>query len=231
MTGTSSRHAGSWSSGPGSRRRRRGGTGRGGAGRAGVEAIVEGAMREASPIAVTASVSGGRLPDRGGLLLGEVGVGAARGDGLRVDARAGARVQAREDPAVALRVEQGQGEALVAAGLLERVVADQADPLERPQLRRLEDRRPRRRRRRAPCRPRRPSRGGRRGRPRGCGPPSPGSAPPAGPRGDSSAGGGSTTTIASTTTATIRATTMIPMFGVTSALRSIEGSSEGGPGV
>ena len=47
-------------------------------------------------------------------------------------------MQARQDPAVARRVEQREREALVAAGLLERVVADQSDPLEGPTLRRLE---------------------------------------------------------------------------------------------
>ena len=52
-------------------------------------------------------------------------------DRLGVDARPGPRVQARDDPAVAVGVEQGEREALVAAGLLERVVADQPDALDR----------------------------------------------------------------------------------------------------
>ena len=45
----------------------------------------------------------------------------------------------RQDPAVAARVEQRQGEALVAAGLLERVVADEPDALEGLPLGRFED--------------------------------------------------------------------------------------------
>ena len=53
-------------------------------------------------------------------------------DGLGVDAGAGPRVQAREHPAVAVGVEQREREALVAAGLLERVVADQARPAGTP---------------------------------------------------------------------------------------------------
>ncbi len=52
-------------------------------------------------------------------------------------------MEARQDPAVAPRIEQGQGEALVAAGLLERVEADQPDALEGPLLGTLEDGRPR----------------------------------------------------------------------------------------
>ncbi len=68
--------------------------------------------------------------DGRGLLVGQRRVRRGRRDRLRVDARAGPGVEARQDPAVAAGVEQRQGEALVAAGLLERVVADQPDPLE-----------------------------------------------------------------------------------------------------
>ena len=51
-------------------------------------------------------------------------------------------MQAREDPPVAGRIEQREREALVAARLLERVVADEADPLEGTPLGALEDRHP-----------------------------------------------------------------------------------------
>ena len=183
MTGTRSRQAGSWSSGAGSRRRR-GRAGRGSP-RASVEsgsAVVVGAMPGPSSTAVPASLSGRRLPDRRGLLVGQRRVRAAARDGLRVDPRARARVEAREDPAVAVRVEQGEREALVPAGLLERVVADEADPLEALALGRLEDRGPGRDVVELACRPRRPSRDGRRAPPRGFGPRSRGSARPAGPR-------------------------------------------------
>jgi len=51
-------------------------------------------------------------------------------------------VQAREHPAVTDRIQQGERKTLVAAGLLERVVADEPDALERLALGALEDRRP-----------------------------------------------------------------------------------------
>ena len=50
-------------------------------------------------------------------------------------------MEAADDEPVAVRVGQGEGEALVAAGLLERVEPDEADALDRPPARRLEDRR------------------------------------------------------------------------------------------
>ena len=73
------------------------------------------------------------------LLLGQARVGSARHDGLGVDARARAGVEAGQDPAVAVGVEEGEREALVAAGLLERVVPDETGPLECPRLAGLED--------------------------------------------------------------------------------------------
>ena len=69
------------------------------------------------------------------------GVGAAGCDRLGVDARPRSRVEARQHPAVARRIEQRQREALVAARLLERVVADETDPLERLSLASLRGRR------------------------------------------------------------------------------------------
>ena len=56
----------------------------------------------------------------------------ARRDRLAVHARAGAGVEAADDEAVAVLVEQREREALVAAGVLERVEAHEADALERP---------------------------------------------------------------------------------------------------
>ena len=52
-------------------------------------------------------------------------------------------MEAGQDPTVACRVEKRQREALVAAGFLEGVVADQTDPLERLTLGGLEDDGPR----------------------------------------------------------------------------------------
>ncbi len=48
-------------------------------------------------------------------------------------------MQARQDPAVPVGIEQREREALVAAGLLERVVPDQPGPLEGARLAALED--------------------------------------------------------------------------------------------
>ena len=61
-------------------------------------------------------------------------------DRLAVDAGAVARVEAADDEPVAVLVEQGEREALVAARVLERVEAHEPDPLERLALRPLEDR-------------------------------------------------------------------------------------------
>ena len=55
-------------------------------------------------------------------------------------------MEARQDPAVACRIQQREREALIAARLLERVVADETDPLERPALCGLECGGPRRQR-------------------------------------------------------------------------------------
>ena len=98
--------------------------------RAGTVGSAMGAMCAPSPTAVTPRLSGAGLADGGGLLLGQRRLRATAADGLRVHARARAGVQARQHPAVAFGVEQREREALVAAGLLERVVADEADPLE-----------------------------------------------------------------------------------------------------
>jgi hypothetical protein len=49
-------------------------------------------------------------------------------------------MQAREHPAIPVRIEQGQREALVPSGLLERVVPDETEARERLALRRFEDR-------------------------------------------------------------------------------------------
>ena len=91
-------------------------------------------MSEGSPAAVTPRLSDHRLPDGRGLLLGERRLGSPGVDGLGVDPGPGAGVQARHDPAVAGAVEQGEREALIPAGLLEWVVADQTHPLEGPPL-------------------------------------------------------------------------------------------------
>src|SRR6187200_2514949 len=138
MTGTSSRQAGICSRGIGPRRRART-TGRVtamglvvGAGSA------MGAICRPSSIPVTPRLSGAGLSDGGSLFLGQRGLRPTTADGLRVHARARARVQAGQHDAVALGVEQGQREALVPAGLLERVEAHQADPLECAQAGALE---------------------------------------------------------------------------------------------
>ena len=119
-------------------------------------------------------------------------------------------MQAGQDPAVAAGVEQRQGEALVAAGLLERVVADEPDPLERAPLRAPRGRPSGRPARRARATPRTPCRGARRGRPRGCGPSdAAGQAGAAGHRAGASAGRGRATARRSDERPTIeRPTTM-----------------------
>ena len=141
MTGTSSRQAGIWSSGTA-----RGGRGSGsghGRWRSAVGSGCRwGPCREHRRPPCHLGCQAVAWPMRRGLLVRQPGVGAAGRDRLGVDARPGAGVQARQDPAVAVRVEQGQGEALVAAGLLERVVADEPDALERLPLGGLEDGRP-----------------------------------------------------------------------------------------
>ena len=64
-------------------------------------------------------------------------------DRLGVHARAGPRVEAAQDEARPARVGQGEGEALVATGVLERVEPDEPDALDRAPAGRFEDRRPR----------------------------------------------------------------------------------------
>ena len=155
-----------------------------------------------------------RLLDRGRLLVGQAGVGATGGDRLGVDARAGPGVEARQDPAVARRIEQRQREALVAAGLLERVVADETDPLERLRWVRFEDRRPGGQRRRARARPRRPRRGARRGPPRGSGRRRRGSDRAAGRRAGASVGRARRRPARSRTTTTMRPTMMRSEIGL-----------------
>ena len=58
-----------------------------------------------------------------------------RDDRLRVDPRPGPRVEAADDERRRRGVGQGQREALVAAGVLERVEPDEPDPLDRPPAR------------------------------------------------------------------------------------------------
>ena len=149
MTGTRSRQAGICSSGRlarGARARSCASLGpRSGSGRR------WGPCAEHHRHVVTARLSGRRLSDRRALLLGQGGVRPARR--VRPWRRPASRraMQAGQDPAVAVGVEQRQGEALVAAGLLERVVAHEADPAEgRPRCR-LQGRGPRRSGRRRPC--------------------------------------------------------------------------------
>jgi hypothetical protein len=50
-------------------------------------------------------------------------------------------MEAADDESVAVSVGQGKGETLVAAGLLERIESNEADPLDRPSRLRFEDRR------------------------------------------------------------------------------------------
>src|SRR4029077_9329313 len=104
----------------------------------------------AGPVAA-AWRAAGRTPDRcrEGLLerlalLGRKGrIGSAGDDGLGVQPGPRPRMQAAHDEPVAREVGQGQGEALIAAGVLERVEADEPDSLDGAPTIRLEDRRPR----------------------------------------------------------------------------------------
>jgi len=79
-----------------------------------------------------------------GLLGRERRIGPTGNDCLGVEARSGSRMQAADDEPVAIPVGEGKGETLVAAGLLERIEPNEADPLDRPARLRLENRRPRR---------------------------------------------------------------------------------------
>src|SRR5688572_5089734 len=79
-----------------------------------------------------------------GLLGRERGIRFAGDDRLRVEARSRAGVKAADYESVAVPVGEGEGEALVAAGLLERIEPDEADPLNRPTRVRLENSRARR---------------------------------------------------------------------------------------
>jgi len=80
--------------------------------------------------------------ERLGFLVGQGRLRAPARDGLSVDPRAATRVKAADDDPVVVGVEQRQGEALIAPGVLERVEPDQADPLERLATARLEGARP-----------------------------------------------------------------------------------------
>src|SRR4051794_18475101 len=124
--------------------------------------IGSGAMSEPSPGPVTPSLSGrtdavgagrhgsrwtrpGRrqgLTESLAFLLGQGTVGSTGRDRLGVDPRPGARVQAADDEPVPERVGQRKREALVAAGVLERIEPDEPDALDRATVRRLDDRRP-----------------------------------------------------------------------------------------
>ena len=114
------------------------GTGHGPGSRGAADWSTMGAMCTPSSTAVTPRLSGRRLLDRGGLLLGQRAVRSTPADGLGIDPRARPSVEARQHPAVALRIEQGEREALIAAGVLERVEADEPDALERATGARLE---------------------------------------------------------------------------------------------
>ncbi len=86
-----------------------------------------------------------RCPGQGqclGLLGRQGPVGPAGGERPGVDPGSRPSVEAADDEAVVVGIEEGEGEALVAARLLERVVADEPGPLERSPTRRLEARRP-----------------------------------------------------------------------------------------
>ena len=79
-----------------------------------------------------------------GLLGRERGIGLTRDDRLRVEPRSRSGVEAADHEAVAVAVGERQGEALVAARLLERIEPYETNPLNRPTRIRLEDRRARR---------------------------------------------------------------------------------------
>jgi len=96
-------------------------------------------MGEGWPIAVTALLASARavrrrfhcLAERLCLLGRRSAVRAAGSHCLRIDARRAAGVEAADDDAVAMRVEQRDREALVATRVLERVEPHHGDPLER----------------------------------------------------------------------------------------------------
>lgn len=107
--------------------------------------------RTGDPVARSAALrrrSGGSTaesePERLRLLVGQSRVGPPGVDRLRVDPRPGPRVEAAHDDPVAARIDEREGEALVAAGVLERVEPDEPDPLDRAPSGSLEDGRPRR---------------------------------------------------------------------------------------
>ena len=101
--------------------------------------------RAGGPIAAPWSTAGRRdwsrerLAERLGLLLRQGSVRATCGDRLGIHPRARPGVEAAHDEAVSGRIGQGQGEALVATGVLERIEPDEPDPLDRPATRRLQD--------------------------------------------------------------------------------------------
>ena len=72
------------------------------------------------------------------LFTGQCRLRATVDDRLRVDAGAGARVEAAQDESAAPRVQQRECEALVPPGVLERIEPDERDLLEGPFRRRLE---------------------------------------------------------------------------------------------
>lgn len=100
-------------------------------------------MSGSLPDPVSPSLSG--LPGEGDsegrlLLVGQCPVGPAVGDRLGVHARAGSRVQAAQNEAVAGGIGEGHRETLVPPGVLERVEADQPDALDRSPSGGLEER-------------------------------------------------------------------------------------------
>ena len=88
--------------------------------------------------------SGKRDTEGLGLLGRERRIGSTGDDRLGIEACPGAGVKAADDESVAVAVGESEGEALVAAGLLERIEPDEADPLNGPTRLRLQDRRARR---------------------------------------------------------------------------------------
>jgi hypothetical protein len=78
------------------------------------------------------------------LLVRQGTVGSAVRDGLGIDPRPRSSVEAAENDPIAGPVEQREREALVATRVLERVVADDPDPLDRPPADPLLDGGPRR---------------------------------------------------------------------------------------
>jgi hypothetical protein len=74
-----------------------------------------------------------------GLLVRQRALGPSGGQDLGIDAGAGPRVEAAHHEAVSLGIEEGEREALVATGVLERIEADETDLLKRPPPVGLED--------------------------------------------------------------------------------------------